>query len=549
MLIKSYEMTDQLYNPINHLTQAELMEKFNLAFYEAQNLSKNDILSTFNENVPETTDVNDTDGVTDDYLIDYLISNPEDSPVSTPNSQIDVNFDFDDFEIDFDQNVTKNSENDENFDTETFTTETSLSESTNYSKFFVSPFVEGKQEKMVDNVDFDIDFSGEFVNTSVIFEDMKTEFDEGDGSECSEFITFLPPIETIKNNVNFNNFLRKVPADDLDQSNQNTSQISNDFGHLLNSKCSVTILNENSTAIQEHCPNIFEVHPDNHMVLTQSDALLNDDPFLSSTDDATTCTITKREYVEDLTENDCEEVSSSVNFQCKWENCYQLYESQATLVKHIEKCHVELKRGEEFTCYWSNCPRKTKPFNARYKLLIHMRVHSGEKPNKCPFKGCNKAFSRLENLKIHQRSHTGERPYLCQFSTCTKSFSNSSDRAKHQRTHFDTKPYACQVYGCTKKYTDPSSLRKHVKNHTYEEQLQVKKKNSEDTMSFASQTFVKKYLDPSKQKAVRSGPNPAFFDHSYSTTFIGERNYNIVNIKRDLKNKLYEKNKLRKLYC
>uniref|UniRef100_A0A1I8M221 C2H2-type domain-containing protein n=1 Tax=Musca domestica TaxID=7370 RepID=A0A1I8M221_MUSDO len=150
---------------------------------------------------------------------------------------------------------------------------------------------------------------------------------------------------------------------------------------------------------------------------------------------------------------------------CLWTDCNEEFPNQAEFVCHIEKKHVDVKRGEDFSCFWVDCPRRYKPFNARYKLLIHMRVHSGEKPNKCPFPGCNKAFSRLENLKIHQRSHTGERPYGCQYKGCLKAFSNSSDRAKHQRTHYDTKPYACQLPGCTKRYTDPSSLRKHVKNH------------------------------------------------------------------------------------
>ncbi|XP_052869826.1 uncharacterized protein LOC128275387 [Anopheles cruzii] len=151
--------------------------------------------------------------------------------------------------------------------------------------------------------------------------------------------------------------------------------------------------------------------------------------------------------------------------ECLWSGCNALLADQRQLVTHIEKTHVETKKGDEFACQWVDCPRRYRPFNARYKLLIHMRVHSGEKPNKCPFPECDKAFSRLENLKIHQRSHTGERPYKCQFQGCTKAFSNSSDRAKHQRTHYDTKPYACQLPGCTKRYTDPSSLRKHVKNH------------------------------------------------------------------------------------
>ncbi|MED6272911.1 hypothetical protein CHARACLAT_001467 [Characodon lateralis] len=166
---------------------------------------------------------------------------------------------------------------------------------------------------------------------------------------------------------------------------------------------------------------------------------------------------------------------------CRWMDCTAMYDQKEELVRHIEKLHVDQQKAEDFTCYWVGCPRNFKPFNARYKLLIHMRVHSGEKPNKCSFEGCNKAFSRLENLKIHLRSHTGEKPYLCQHPGCHKAFSNSSDRAKHQRTHLDTKPYACQVPGCAKRYTDPSSLRKHMKSHsTKERQLRKRMKSSAD---------------------------------------------------------------------
>lgn len=153
-------------------------------------------------------------------------------------------------------------------------------------------------------------------------------------------------------------------------------------------------------------------------------------------------------------------------FPCKWIGCEGVYSERDDLVRHIEKVHIDQRKADDlYICYWQDCSRQRRAFNARYKLVIHMRVHSGEKPNRCTFPGCNKAFSRLENLKIHMRSHTGEKPYLCQHLGCPKAFSNSSDRAKHQRTHQDTKPYACQVPGCPKRYTDPSSLRKHFKQH------------------------------------------------------------------------------------
>ncbi|RXM98588.1 Zinc finger protein GLIS1 [Acipenser ruthenus] len=68
---------------------------------------------------------------------------------------------------------------------------------------------------------------------------------------------------------------------------------------------------------------------------------------------------------------------------CRWIDCSAAYEQQDELVRHIEKMHIDQRKGEDFTCFWAGCVRRYKPFNARYKLLIHMRVHSGEKPNKC----------------------------------------------------------------------------------------------------------------------------------------------------------------------
>ncbi|XP_070584352.1 transcriptional activator GLI3 [Erythrolamprus reginae] len=148
---------------------------------------------------------------------------------------------------------------------------------------------------------------------------------------------------------------------------------------------------------------------------------------------------------------------------CHWEGCSREFDMQEQLVYHINNDHIHGEK-KEFICRWFDCSREQKPFKAQYMLVVHMRRHTGEKPHKCTFEGCMKAYSRLENLKTHLRSHTGEKPYVCEHEGCNKAFSNASDRAKHQnRTHSNEKPYVCKIPGCTKRYTDPSSLRKHVK--------------------------------------------------------------------------------------
>ncbi|XP_061581597.1 zic family member 6 [Cololabis saira] len=160
---------------------------------------------------------------------------------------------------------------------------------------------------------------------------------------------------------------------------------------------------------------------------------------------------------------------------CKWSDgqegaagklpCCRAFGTMYELVTHVTVEHVGGPEHSEYVCHWENCARERKPFKAKYKLVNHVRVHTGEKPFPCPFHGCEKVFARSENLKIHKRTHTGEKPFKCEFEGCNRRFANSSDRKKHSHVHSSDKPYMCKVMGCDKCYTHPSSLRKHMKLH------------------------------------------------------------------------------------
>ncbi|GBP41757.1 Zinc finger protein GLIS2 homolog [Eumeta japonica] len=167
---------------------------------------------------------------------------------------------------------------------------------------------------------------------------------------------------------------------------------------------------------------------------------------------------------------------------CDWTGCGARFAGVSRLSAHVARVHAHSHHDGLFYCGWRGCTRPHRGFNARYKMLVHVRTHTNERPHACPH--CFKSFSRAENLKIHLRSHSGEKPYVCPFEGCGKAYSNSSDRFKHTRTHTVDKPYCCKVPGCNKRYTDPSSLRKHVKTYKHFTPKHIERdSSSEDTIS------------------------------------------------------------------
>ena len=51
--------------------------------------------------------------------------------------------------------------------------------------------------------------------------------------------------------------------------------------------------------------------------------------------------------------------------ECQWVHCEAAFHSMETLVNHVNDVHVKVEREVEYKCYWRDCPRRGKGFNAR----------------------------------------------------------------------------------------------------------------------------------------------------------------------------------------
>ncbi|XP_070382680.1 oocyte zinc finger protein XlCOF28-like [Dermacentor albipictus] len=93
----------------------------------------------------------------------------------------------------------------------------------------------------------------------------------------------------------------------------------------------------------------------------------------------------------------------------------------------LESTQMALPAGAlRYRCIY--CPYATRQ---RASLVVHERVHTGERPFRCHV--CNRGFAHRSHVARHMRTHTGERPFSCPL--CPAAFAQRSDVKVHMRTH------------------------------------------------------------------------------------------------------------------
>ncbi|XP_075947647.1 uncharacterized protein LOC142949720 [Anarhichas minor] len=154
-------------------------------------------------------------------------------------------------------------------------------------------------------------------------------------------------------------------------------------------------------------------------------------------------------------------------------------------------------------------------FRDANKLARHMRMHTKEKPFRCPV--CVMTFSQSYHMTRHMRKKHGAGQYVC--PTCGKSLESFAGLQSHKRAH------ASRVLSCTdchEKFTDNDAFSSHVMSHGEDRSTQAEGPSSQQS-------------DQAKSKEIVESRNTDNYDDSGDDNGDSQDKESKVNVKMEEK--------------
>ena len=145
--------------------------------------------------------------------------------------------------------------------------------------------------------------------------------------------------------------------------------------------------------------------------------------------------------------------------------CTKTFADKKGLWLHVDDKHPEVRNPQILLC--NHCG---KTFTVKIKLNQHVQMYhelSIKEKIIIQCKHCEFNVSNTTRFKVHMRKHTGEKPEICQH--CGIGFSEKNTLKNHESLHTGEKPFKCKI--CPSEFAQRGGLKSHVRAHHKEETL------------------------------------------------------------------------------
>lgn len=90
---------------------------------------------------------------------------------------------------------------------------------------------------------------------------------------------------------------------------------------------------------------------------------------------------------------------------CLWTDCSLRFDSDSSLLEHLQNDHVNTQKTDSFVCHWTGCKVYGRTSCSSSWLERHILSHGGNKPFRCIVDGCGLRFGSQLMLERHVNSH------------------------------------------------------------------------------------------------------------------------------------------------